>query len=213
MSALSGIEGRHGSWHFVPVLCVSATDLSDAGSRWMKPWWVDWKRVLQARLTESKVLVVIAAEADGPGIGRIRMRVIEDASAAASLHSELRRAGKPAPHRWLARLLGTGPEGVPAGGHGAAGAQEGSLHADASRSPDRRVVEAVAARRPPSTTYIGAIETAEEFAPRIYREAYQRGLSRAAIKVVLGDGVAFCPSVSYTHGYQQQKRNPAGHHS
>ena len=37
------------------------------------------------RQTESKVLVVIAAEADGPGIGRIRMRVIEDASAA-SLH-------------------------------------------------------------------------------------------------------------------------------
>ena len=37
------------------------------------------------RETESKVLVVIAAEADGPGIGRIRMRVIQDASAA-SLH-------------------------------------------------------------------------------------------------------------------------------
>jgi hypothetical protein len=30
------------------------------------------------RPTESKALVVIAAEADGPGIGRIRMRVIED---------------------------------------------------------------------------------------------------------------------------------------
>ena len=29
MPALSGIEGRHGSCHFVPVLCVSATDLSD----------------------------------------------------------------------------------------------------------------------------------------------------------------------------------------
>src|SRR5437762_13592713 len=38
------------------------------------------------RQTESKALVVIAAQADGPGIGRIRMRVIEDASAA-SLHS------------------------------------------------------------------------------------------------------------------------------
>src|ERR1700675_674988 len=37
------------------------------------------------RQTESKALVVIAAEADGPGIGRIRMRMIEDASAA-SLH-------------------------------------------------------------------------------------------------------------------------------
>jgi transposase-like protein len=38
------------------------------------------------RQTESKALVVIAAQADGPGTGRIRMQVIEDASAA-SLHS------------------------------------------------------------------------------------------------------------------------------
>ena len=37
------------------------------------------------RQTESKALVVIAAQADGPGIGRIRMRVIDDASAD-SLH-------------------------------------------------------------------------------------------------------------------------------
>lgn len=37
------------------------------------------------RQTESKALVVIAAQADGPGIGRIRMRMIADASAA-SLH-------------------------------------------------------------------------------------------------------------------------------
>ena len=29
MPALSRVEGRHGSRHFVPVLCVSATDLSD----------------------------------------------------------------------------------------------------------------------------------------------------------------------------------------
>jgi len=37
------------------------------------------------RQAESKALVVIAAQADGPGIGRIRMRMIEDASAD-SLH-------------------------------------------------------------------------------------------------------------------------------
>jgi hypothetical protein len=29
MPAFSGIEIRHGSCHFVPLLCVSATDLSD----------------------------------------------------------------------------------------------------------------------------------------------------------------------------------------
>jgi hypothetical protein len=39
-----------------------------------------------------------------------------------------------------------------------------------------------------STTYTGAIESAEEFARRIYREAFQRGWARARIKVILGDG-------------------------
>jgi len=39
-----------------------------------------------------------------------------------------------------------------------------------------------------STTYTGAIETAEEFGRRIYREAFQRGWSRARLKVILGDG-------------------------
>ena len=39
-----------------------------------------------------------------------------------------------------------------------------------------------------STTYTGAIENAEEFARRIYSEAFQRGWARARIKVILGDG-------------------------
>jgi hypothetical protein len=39
-----------------------------------------------------------------------------------------------------------------------------------------------------STTYVGAIETAEEFGLRIYTEAWNRGWDRAAIRVVMGDG-------------------------
>jgi hypothetical protein len=39
-----------------------------------------------------------------------------------------------------------------------------------------------------STTYTGAIETAEEFGKRIYREAWKRGWCRAKKKVVIGDG-------------------------
>lgn len=39
-----------------------------------------------------------------------------------------------------------------------------------------------------STTYVGAIETAEEFGRRLYAEAWRRGWSRAEKKVVLGDG-------------------------
>ena len=43
-------------------------------------------------------------------------------------------------------------------------------------------------RDPDSTTYVGAIETAEEFGKRLYLEAWKRGWSRAQKKVVLGDG-------------------------
>src|SRR5207248_11312403 len=43
-------------------------------------------------------------------------------------------------------------------------------------------------RDPDSTTYTGAIESAEEFGRRIYGEAWGRGWSRALQKVVIGDG-------------------------
>ncbi|MGH9662890.1 MAG: ISKra4-like element ISDesp4 family transposase, partial [Bryobacteraceae bacterium] len=48
--------------------------------------------------------------------------------------------------------------------------------------------EGFAIRDPDSTTYVGAIETAEEFGKRLYVEAWKRGWSRAQKKVVIGDG-------------------------
>ena len=39
-----------------------------------------------------------------------------------------------------------------------------------------------------STTYVGAIESCEEFGRRLYAEAWRRGWARAAKQVVLGDG-------------------------
>src|SRR5712691_6350717 len=48
--------------------------------------------------------------------------------------------------------------------------------------------EGYAIRDPDSTTYVGAIETAEEFRKRIYLEAWKRGWSRAEKKIVMGDG-------------------------
>jgi hypothetical protein len=45
-----------------------------------------------------------------------------------------------------------------------------------------------AIRDPNSTTYTGAIETAEEFGKRLYLETWNRGWSRAQKKVVIGDG-------------------------
>ena len=39
-----------------------------------------------------------------------------------------------------------------------------------------------------STTYVGAIESCEEFGRRLYTEAWRRGWARAGKRVVLGDG-------------------------
>jgi hypothetical protein len=48
--------------------------------------------------------------------------------------------------------------------------------------------EGYAVRDPGSTTYVGAIATAAEFAPRVKAEAVRRGLHQATQVVVLGDG-------------------------
>ncbi len=54
-------------------------------------------------------------------------------------------------------------------------------------------------RDPDSTTYTGAIETAEEFGKRIYLEASQRGWDRAAKKVVLADGAEWIWNLAGLH--------------
>ncbi len=45
-----------------------------------------------------------------------------------------------------------------------------------------------AQRDPDSTTYIGAVENAEQFGTRLYVEVWKRGWGRAETKVVIGDG-------------------------
>jgi Uncharacterised protein family (UPF0236) len=50
-----------------------------------------------------------------------------------------------------------------------------------------------------STTYTGAIENAEEFGKRIYVEAWKRGWSRAAKKVVMGDGAEWIWNLAEQH--------------
>ena len=56
-----------------------------------------------------------------------------------------------------------------------------------------------AIRDPDSTTYAGAIETAEEFGRRIYAEASRRGWSRALLKVVMGDGAEWIWNIVELH--------------
>jgi hypothetical protein len=54
-------------------------------------------------------------------------------------------------------------------------------------------------RAPASTTYTGAIETAEEFGRRLYREAGKRGWSRALLRVVMGDGAEWIWNLAALH--------------
>jgi hypothetical protein len=54
-------------------------------------------------------------------------------------------------------------------------------------------------RDPDSTTYTGAIETAEEFGKRIYLEAWNRGWSRAKTRVVISDGAEWIRNLTEQH--------------
>jgi hypothetical protein len=54
-------------------------------------------------------------------------------------------------------------------------------------------------RDPDSTTYTGAIETAEEFGKRLYVEAWKRGWSRAQKRVVMGDGAEWIWNLAEHH--------------
>jgi hypothetical protein len=51
-------------------------------------------------------------------------------------------------------------------------------------------------RDPESTTFVGAIETAEIFGSRIFREALRRGLDQAKRVVVLGDGAEWIKNLA-----------------
>lgn len=59
--------------------------------------------------------------------------------------------------------------------------------------------EGYAIRDSDTTTYVGAIETAEEFGKRLYVEAWKRGWSRAQKKVVLGDGAEWIWNLAHQH--------------
>ena len=50
-----------------------------------------------------------------------------------------------------------------------------------------------------STTYVGAIETAEAFGLRIYTEAWERGWSRAKKKAIIGDGAEWIWNIADRH--------------
>ena len=54
-------------------------------------------------------------------------------------------------------------------------------------------------RAPDSTTYTGAVETADEFGRRLYQEAGKRGWNRALLRVVMGDGAEWIWNLAALH--------------
>lgn len=91
---------------------------------------------------------------------------------------------------------GTGVPVVPAETEGRKGKNGGSAHTREVKLSAIFTQSTVdekgrPVRDPASTTYTGAIETAEEFARRVYAEAWDRGWSRAESKVILGDGAVW----------------------
>lgn len=59
--------------------------------------------------------------------------------------------------------------------------------------------EGFAVRDEGSTTYVGAIETAEAFGNRIYAEAVRRGLNQAQRVILLGDGAVWIRGIGEEH--------------
>jgi hypothetical protein len=50
-----------------------------------------------------------------------------------------------------------------------------------------------------STSYVGAIETADEFGLRIYTEVWNRGWNRATLRVIMGDGSHWIWNIAEQH--------------
>jgi len=129
-------------------------------------------------------------------------RISEAVGVAAEATNEAERAAlrtgtahpSPATHRLYIEMDGTGVPVVPKETQGRAGkAADGTaktreaklgcvftqFHFDAQGWP---------VRDPDATTYVGAIETAEQFGPRLHAEAVRRGLTPATTVIVLADG-------------------------
>lgn len=63
----------------------------------------------------------------------------------------------------------------------------------------KKTSEGFPLREKESTTYTGAIETAEAFGERLYAEALMRGLTHAELVVVLGDGAHWIWNMAAMH--------------
>jgi hypothetical protein len=132
---------------------------------------------------------------------------------AAREHEEIRRAKQlelpevcaPAVPVFYVEMDGTGVPAVKAETEGRAGKTEGQpAHTREVKlgcvfTQTATDKQGWPVRDPGSTTYVAAIETAEEFGLRVYTEAWRRGWSRAQKKVVIADGAVWIWNLADQH--------------
>lgn len=152
------------------------------------------------RLGAEQMLLLAGLEVTPKAVERVAEAI--GADIAAREQAEIRKAmqlelpeaaGPPIPNLYV-ELDGTGVPVVPKETEGRESRQEGkpprTREAKMGCIFTQTMVdeEGYAIRDEASTTYLGGIQTAEEFGRALYTEAYQRGWSRAVHGVVLADG-------------------------
>jgi len=95
------------------------------------------------------------------------------------LYIEMDGTGVPAVPKETRRRAGKAADGIAKTREAKLGCVFTQFHFDAQGWP---------VRDPAPTTYVGAIETAEQFGPRLHAEALRRGLTPTTTAIVLGDG-------------------------
>ncbi len=106
-----------------------------------------------------------------------------------TLYVEFDGTGIPMTHKEVAGRKGKQPDGSAKTREVKLGCVFTQSHSDAGRPPERT---------PASTSFVGAIETAEIFGGRIYDEAVRRGLYRAQRVVTLSDGAEWAKNLADT---------------
>lgn len=138
------------------------------------------------------------------GVGEDIERWSQSEQAAAIARASVPEIGPEIPTLYIS-FDGTGVPMIPSAVRGRPGKQKdgsartrevklGCVFTQTTTGPEGKPI-----RDPGSTSFVGAIETAEEFGNRIYAEAIRRGLKRARHVVVLGDGAAWIRNLVELH--------------
>ena len=130
----------------------------------------------------SAAVGVAAEAANAAERAAIRTGTAHPSAATSRLYVEMDGTGVPAVPTETQGRAGKAADGTARTREAKLGCVFTQFHFDAEGWP---------VRDPDSTTYVGAIEPAEEFGPRLHAEALRRGLTPATTTIVLGGRPGF----------------------